>query len=38
MIHDRVMTAFDRHMAEEPITDDLTTVVLKRSNQPQPSP
>ena len=36
--HDRVMTAFDRHMADEPITDDLTTVVVKRSNQLQPNP
>lgn len=38
-IHDRVMTAFDRHIGQEPITDDLTTVVLKRSSEePPPAP
>jgi sigma-B regulation protein RsbU (phosphoserine phosphatase) len=38
-IHDRVMTAFDRHIGDEPITDDVTTVVLKRlSDEPPPLP
>jgi hypothetical protein len=38
VIHDRVMNAFDRHLAEEPLTDDLTTVVLKRSSEEPPPP
>lgn len=29
-IHDRVLKAFDRHMGEEPLTDDLTIVVVAR--------
>ena len=36
--HDRVMTAFDRHVAEEPIKDDLTTVVVKRISDEIPPP
>ena len=30
-VHDRIMLAFDQHIGHEPLTDDLTLVVLSKS-------
>ncbi len=38
VLHDRILMEFDRHVAGEPLADDLTLVVLARTGQPAATP